>query len=206
MAATAVELNSGGLRLEGLLYGCGRETQPIVVVCHPHPLRGGDMHNNVVTTVALTLESMGVAALCFNFRGVGRSEGAHDGGAGEQGDVRAALEYARSLSDAGRVGLAGYSFGAGMAAAVVDGEVAALCLVSPPERSFAAATALWAYDGPVLLIAGDADHAVTPGALRRTAGALPQAQAVVVVGADHFWWGYEDRLEAAVREFFERLA
>src|SRR5438876_1190475 len=98
----------------------------IVVICHPHPQYGGDMENNVVVAIADGLVRDGIAALRFNFRGVGISEGTYDGGAGEQDDARAAIQYARSLVGISRVGLAGYSFGSGVAAAVAVESIAAL--------------------------------------------------------------------------------
>lgn len=65
----------------------------VAVVCHPHPLFGGTMHNKVVYHAAQTLRRYGLAVLRFNFRGVGLSEGAYDDGRGETADVRAALDY-----------------------------------------------------------------------------------------------------------------
>ena len=96
------------------------------------------MRNNVVAAAVSGLVERGIAAIRFNFRGVGRSGGAHTGGEGEQDDVRAVLAHTAALPDvdADRVGLAGYSFGAGMAAAVAaDGvtaaSIGALALIAP---------------------------------------------------------------------------
>ena len=107
---------AGGL--EGCLH-LPEDGRPIagVVVCHPHPLMGGDMHNNVVMGLCRELVGCGMAILRFNFRGVGASAGTHDQGRGEMEDAREALRYLVSLAeiDDRSIGLAGYSFGAGVA-------------------------------------------------------------------------------------------
>jgi alpha/beta superfamily hydrolase len=87
-----VTFPSGALTLEGTYYTAGdEEPRAGVVVCHPHPQYGGDMRNVVVSTVVRGALDAGLGALVFNFRGVGESEGAFDGGAGEREDVLAAL-------------------------------------------------------------------------------------------------------------------
>src|SRR6266540_978811 len=113
----AVTFPSGELSLEGLLHLPEQTPAPGIVVCHPHPMYGGDMHNNVVDAICDTAVAEGIAALRFNFRGAGASEGRYDNGVGEQDDVRAALTYLRGLPevDSARVALAGYSFGAAVA-------------------------------------------------------------------------------------------
>jgi alpha/beta superfamily hydrolase len=82
------------------------------VVCHPHPLGGGTMNNNVVYRLSRALVDAGVAVLRFNFRGVGASTGRHDGGAGEEDDARAALEVLAHHHPRLPLWMAGFSFGA----------------------------------------------------------------------------------------------
>src|SRR5215813_5622102 len=82
------------------------------IVCHPHPLFGGTMHNKVVYRIAQAFERRGYATLRFNFRGAGKSEGTHDEGRGEQDDLRAAIGFVTSKSDCRSLWLAGFSFGA----------------------------------------------------------------------------------------------
>ncbi|HJX69980.1 MAG TPA: hypothetical protein VJ441_02685, partial [Dehalococcoidia bacterium] len=91
----------------------GEPPFPAVAVCHPHPLYGGDMHNNIVLAICSALAEASIAAFRFNFRGVGRSQGAFAEGVGAQEDVKAALAFLTPSSkvDSQRVGLAGYSFG-----------------------------------------------------------------------------------------------
>jgi uncharacterized protein len=192
---------AAGLVLEGALAlppGARRG----VVVCHPHPLYGGDMDNPVVTTVAQACTGAGLAALRFNFRGVGGSGGAWDEGRGEQADVRAALSHLRGrLRAPARLALAGYSFGAAMSAAVAEaGEPpAGLALVAPPlaMRPWQPPSSL-VIDGPVLLTAGDGDQYCPVAALAALARALPTATLTVIDGTDHFFFTGLDRLAAAV--------
>src|SRR5438094_10611387 len=83
-----------------------------VVICHPHPLYGGDMDNPVVVRVQQVCADLGLATLRFNFRGVGGSSGTHGGGGAEQDDARAALDALSKATGARPLGIAGYSFGA----------------------------------------------------------------------------------------------
>src|SRR5688572_7322236 len=108
----AVNFPSSELSLEGMLQLPEETPAPGIVVCHPHPMYGGDMYNNVVEAICVTALENGIAGLRFNFRGASGSEGRYDNGIGEQDDVRAALAYVRGLPevDSDRVALAGYSF------------------------------------------------------------------------------------------------
>ena len=193
---------SGPLTLEGVLHVPASTPAAGVVVCHPHPQHGGDMDNNVVLAACEALAERGIAALRFNTRGTGRSEGEFDRGDGERDDVEAALDYLRSLPevDASRVGLCGYSFGAMIAAEVGSGELRALALVSPP---LAHGDLRVAWGCPALVIGGDYD-AVAPVDRLRVVGEQPGVELRIVEGADHSWWEYEDELGEALVEFFEQ--
>ena len=206
MIERAESIVSGGLVLEGVLtLPDGKGRHPGVVVCHPHPQYGGDMHNNVVQVLCAALQALEIATLRFNFRGVGASGGAHDGGHGEAEDARAAVRHLSALPELApaQVGLAGYSFGAGMALLAAAG-VRALGLVSPPLRMLEA-DRLAAFPGEVLVISGDADHVAPGEALAGLVeGARTGIKVHVVQGADHFWWGHERELTEAIGPFFRR--
>ena len=127
----AFTIESDGLLLEGALREGGSDL--LALVLHPHPQYGGDMHNHVVTAVCGALAESGATTLRFNFRGTGRNEGAFDSGRGEANDARAAVDALRALRPDGRLLLAGYSFGAMIAATVAtDVRPDALVLISPP--------------------------------------------------------------------------
>ncbi|MGH2585531.1 MAG: alpha/beta hydrolase [Dehalococcoidia bacterium] len=179
---------------------------PGVVVCHPHPQYGGDMNSNVVSALCQALVTRGIAALRFNFRGVGRSTGAYDDGRGEARDVATAIGVlaAREEINAERVGLVGYSFGAMMALAAADQRVQALGLVSPPLQGISRER-LAALSMPLLMVTGDADHICPEAAFRELAATLTgEVEAEVVPGADHFWWSHERDLDALAGPFFAR--
>lgn len=182
-----------------------------VVVCHPHPLYGGDMDSRVVTTIGETCaEDAGMAALRFNFRGVGGSGGDWDEGRGEQADVRAALGYLRARLPAGApLALAGYSFGAMMSAAVAAGgePLAGLALIAPPlaRRPWQPPAAL-AVHGPILLLSGGDDEHCPADALAALGRALPKSTVTVLDGVDHFFFTGLERLAEAVKRWAEAVS
>lgn len=107
------------------------------VVCHPHPLYGGTLHNKVTHRVASVLHGLGAAVLRFNFRGVGKSAGTHDRGVGELEDARVALDYLRERYPSARRWAAGFSFGSWVASrlAASEPEIERLILIAPPVHT-----------------------------------------------------------------------
>uniref|UniRef100_A0A7V4G7Z3 Alpha/beta fold hydrolase n=1 Tax=Desulfobacca acetoxidans TaxID=60893 RepID=A0A7V4G7Z3_9BACT len=186
-------LEAGGVSLEARFRpGAGPGG---AVITHPHPLYGGSMDNNVVWAAAQALGERGYSTLCFNFRGVGRSTGAYGGGVEEVQDVAAALDFLRSRI-AGPLLLAGYSFGAAVAARGLGEGLAAdgAVLISPPIAFMDLA---FLPDTPhlSLVVVGDRD-ALCPlaelEALFRKR--QPPVAIKVVPGADHFYLGKEGEL------------
>ncbi|MBF6559908.1 MAG: dienelactone hydrolase family protein [Candidatus Binataceae bacterium] len=201
---------SGALTLEGLI--ARPDSLKSVrggVVCHPHPLYGGSMYNNVVDAILDAMWRQGWATLRFNFRGVGESEGEHDGGAGEAADAAAALEFLQAQPGVLSTGavLAGYSFGsvAAMTAASAKAAPGALVLVALPLK-MVDARALQHFAGPIVLAAGDQDmYCPAPQleALHQDLGA--RAQRAIVPGADHFFGGCEPELADALAAMFKSI-
>jgi alpha/beta superfamily hydrolase len=170
------------------------------VLCHPHPLYGGDMDNPVVIRAAEVAQAAGYTTLRFNFRGAGGSEGVHDKGRGEQEDVRAAMTALESRLPAGsRVGVIGYSFGAAMAARATRPSTpeAPLGLIAPPLGMYDL-DFLQASPGRLLLVAGSADSYCPVEALHRLA-TMTSAEERVIDGADHFFFGKLYPLGEAIR-------
>jgi uncharacterized protein len=198
---------AGGVRLEGQL-GLIQGGRPGLVLCHPHPLYGGDMDNPVVVRAAEVAREEGVGTLRFNFRGVGGSTGVHAHGEGEEEDLRATMAVLRShLPGEGPFGLLGYSFGAWIAASVAGAEptLAALGLIAPPLAMYDFG-ALSAAGPDVLLVAGTRDAYCPIPALEELASRAGAARAVIVEGADHFFFGKLFPLGEAVREWTRRWA
>ena len=164
------------------------------VICHPHPLYGGDMDNPVVIRLAEVFGELGLATLRFNFRGVGKSAGAHGHGVDEQHDVEAAHARIATLVGAGRpLVLAGYSFGAAAVAEVAARhlELAGVVLVAPPlarvdPKHFAG---LAPFGERLLVVAGSADEICPADALARLRECTPSATVHVVEAANHFFFG-----------------
>jgi len=194
-----------GLQLEGLLTQ-GEPGRGGVILCHPHPLYGGDMHNNVVGTLQAALVQEGFSTLRFNFRGVGRSEGGYADGVGEEADVRGAVRFVIEQED-GPLFFVGYSFGAavGTKAVVADGRVRALVCVSPPIAMYDFSY-LTDDRRPKLLVAGDQDFVCPVKPLEELFGSLPQPRSIhIIPGADHFLWRMEDRAADYVIDFLQGL-
>lgn len=115
----------------------GEKRSAIGIVCHPHPLFGGTMHNKVVTTLAKTFQHLGLNTVRFNFRGVGRSEGEFAHGHGELDDLLAVIEWMQQEHPKSDIWLAGFSFGAYVAAkAAVALPIQKLVTVAPPVQHF----------------------------------------------------------------------
>jgi alpha/beta superfamily hydrolase len=177
----------------------------VAVVCHPHPLYGGSMHNKVVHRAAAVLHALGAAVLRFNFRGVGRSEGAYDRGAGELEDARAALAFLRARHPGTRAWLAGFSFGSWVAArlAAEDAGIERLVLIAPPVATVSF-DVLRTLATPKLVIQGDADDTCPPYQLHpQFTGWADPKTLVGVPGATHF---FDRQLSALGHVLEEHLA
>jgi alpha/beta superfamily hydrolase len=179
---------------------------PAVIVCHPHPLYGGDMSNNIVFAICQALTQQSIAAFRFNFRGVRKSGGTFGGGTAEQEDVRAALAFVLSTPniDPKRIGLAGYSFGTSVIVpvAVQDEQVKLLALVSP-ALSDSGWEQLKVYAKPKFLIVGDNDFVLPQREFwQRVKNISEPKQCQIITGADHFWAGFEEEVAQKVTQFF----
>ena len=160
----------------------------IAVICHPHPLHGGTMHNKVVTILERSLRELGLRTLRFNFRGVGNSEGEFDNGRGESQDLLTIVEWVQRVCPGDALWLAGFSFGSYVAARVAQ---------STPVRqliSIAPAVENYAFDGmnragcPWLVIQGEDDEVVSPDAVYAWAESMGEAvQLIRMPGTGHFF-------------------
>jgi uncharacterized protein len=209
MKRSEVTIPCGTLSLEGVLEmpeGRGAAV-PAAVVCHPHPLYGGNMHNNVVKALRRGFLDQGFACLRFNFRGTGQSWGTHGNGLDEVDDVLAAVDFIslREEVGTGPVVLAGYSFGCwvGLKAAARDTRVSALVGISPPldmyDFSF-----LTEETRPKLLVSGDRDFVCSTERFEELTRHVPEPKRVVLLpNTDHFHMGGEDILVRELRSFLE---
>jgi uncharacterized protein len=197
--ARPIRFLSENLWLQGVLEDNG--ARRAMVITHPHPLYGGDMHNPVVLAIAAAGRKKGVTVLRFNFRGVGDSQGAYTDGVGEQQDLLAALGYLRTAGFAADL-IAGYSFGSWVnaRAAVETGVDASQIMVSPPVAvmDFGALAVL---PGLQLVVTGARDAIAPPDRVSALAKRLnPAARVAVIPRADHFYNGTISHLETALAD------
>jgi alpha/beta superfamily hydrolase len=185
----------GDAHLAGLL--ARRDPTRALLVCHPHPLYGGTMHNAMVLSLCRAAAARGCSTLRFHFRGIEGSTGAFDGGVGEIDDAVGALALLRRELPGAAVDLVGYSFGAyvGLAASVRDGAVRARALLAPAPGVFDhLADAVWpggfarrpAAQSPTTVLVGTRDAFCTPEEAQQLAAAL-EARVVVLAEADHYF-------------------
>jgi uncharacterized protein len=189
-------------RLEALLWTPVSDAAPVLaaLVCHPHPLYGGTLHNKVVYQVAKSLDALGVPVLRFNFRGAGRSEGAHDRGRGEAGDVQAALDFLSAEFPGVSVLLAGFSFGAwvGLRVGCADQRVAELMGLGTPVNN-SDFNYLQSCTKPKLFIQGSKDEHGDIRKLEKLVALLPgENHLVTIAGAEHFFVGKLDQVNHAI--------
>jgi len=212
-AASAIRslfLDGPAGRIEALLNSGAETTTPAALVCHPHPMFGGTLHNKVVFHAMKALNGFGFPVLRFNFRGTGLSQGEHNHGRGETEDVRAALdwldrEFHRPLI------FAGFSFGAavGLRAACPDERVKAVIGLGLPvapvdERSYEL-DLLQSCSKPKLFVSGSRDQFGPRSQLEELVNALPEPRKLVIIeDADHFFKGrlreMRETIEAWIKE------
>jgi hypothetical protein len=179
------------------------DVRAIAVLAHPLPTAGGTMHSKTVFHVAKSLARIGCPVVRFNFRGVGRSEGAFDDGPGELDDFRAALDFMRArYPNVKEVWAAGVSFGGWVALAggAADSRVTALLGVAVPitRRDCEAVVAA---GKPVFLIHGERDELIPLREVRKFYARLPEPKELVVIdAADHLFDGKLSELGEAVED------
>jgi alpha/beta superfamily hydrolase len=170
------------------------------VVCHPHPLFGGTMHNKTVFRLAGALNAVGMPTLRFNFRGVGESTGSHDEGRGEQDDVRAALDALEERFPGAALCVAGFSFGAwvGLRVGCAEARVSQVVGAGVPTSSFGA-EALAGCAKPKLIVQGALDQYGPLDEMQHWFAALRQPKLLEVIpNADHYFTDHLDEMFAAV--------
>jgi alpha/beta superfamily hydrolase len=189
-------------RIEAILKQPAAHVTRAAIVCHPHPLFGGTMHNKVVFRIARGFEDAGFAVLRFNFRGAGRSEGQHDHGRGEQEDLRAAIKFVEDKYSNAEVWLAGFSFGAAvmLRAAVCDDHVRAFIAAGVPVSKYDFSE-IARCNKPKLFVQGSLDEIGSTMDLEKLFEALDEPKQLKIIdGADHFFEGHLTELAQAVSD------
>ena len=208
MRQKAVTFQTHGLNFEGVVAEPDDPAGPVagVLICHPGPLNGGNMDNNVVVAVSFALAEQGFVTMRFNFRGVGNSEGEHSRGELEYQEAVAAMEFLKAWPgvDGTRLGLAGYSFGNGVILRSPD-------LQQLPQVFAFISPSLQALQGsclkedarPKFLITGEMDRLAPSPECQPTLDSFAHPFDYHVIDrADHFWVGQEPEMSGKVTEFF----
>ena len=190
-------------RIEGIIKEPAGPITRAAIVCHPHPLFGGTMHNKVVFRIARAFQDAGFVVLRFNFRGAGRSEGEHDNGVGEEEDLRAAIAFIEERYPGVEIWLAGFSFGSSvmLRAAACDERVRALVAVGVPVSKYDF-TGIAQCHKPKLFVQGSLDEFGSPEDLERLFATLDEPKELKIIqGADHFFEGHLTELQNAISSF-----
>jgi alpha/beta superfamily hydrolase len=202
-------------RLEALLNAGSEDATHAAIVCHPHPLFGGTLHNKVVFHTMKALNSFGFPVLRFNFRGAGLSAGEHDHGQGEVEDVRIALDWLDAEFHLPII-FAGFSFGAavGLRAACSDSRVKAVIGVGVPAIPVAADSETprtYTFEflsdcvKPKLFVSGARDQFGPLPKLEALVASVPEPKKLVVIeGADHFFEGRLREMRDTVEEWVRK--
>jgi alpha/beta superfamily hydrolase len=181
----------------GTLRGAG-------VVCHPHPLQGATMHTKAVFRGAQALSDVKIAALRFNFRGVGTSTGGFDQGVGEKDDVLAALDWLEERHPGMPLVAGGFSFGSivALSAAADDPRVVALFGLGLPVRMYDYGF-LADVRKPILVVQGEEDEFGSGPEVEPVVAALGSHVTLArIAGADHYFNGHIDEMKAVLSEHF----
>ena len=200
-----VDLYGSAGRLEAL-YRELQDPAGAAVICHPHPLGGGTLHNKVVFRAARGLENANVATLRFNFRGVGASGGKHEEGEGEQDDVLAAIDWIRKRHPGKKLIAGGFSFGAWVAtrAACELADIDALFLIGTPVDKYDFGY-LRNCEKPMLFLHGTQDEYGNVAKLDKLVESIRSAESVVVTGADHFFTKQLEAVDETMRSWASEI-
>jgi alpha/beta superfamily hydrolase len=205
MEEERISFEATGARIEGRLSLDKRLPKGSIIVCHPHPLFGGDMDNTVVTAIARIAAMWDFTSLRFNFRGVGESTGTFGGGISEQIDVKGAIDFLEEKRRPPLILLAGYSFGAiaGLPVGGDDERVRGLIGVAPPLEMFDFGF-LRDCPKPKLFVCGDRDAICPPSKMEEFFETLVDPKWLrVFPGIDHFSYDMKGMLERAIGGFLE---
>ena len=209
-----VMFNGPDGRLEARYHHARARGAPIALILHPHPLHGGTMNNRISYTLYEAFRGLGFSVLRFNFRGVGKSQGRYDGGAGELNDACGALDFLQTINpEPSSLWVAGYSFGAwiGMQLLMRRPEVGGFVSIAPPANLHDF-TFLAPCPSSGLIVHGDADKVVPLKDVQLLVDKLKTQKGIkidqsILPGANHFFENNVDELIRICSDYVDmRLA
>ncbi len=199
LAEEKIFIENGKLIIEALRH---KSASPKgVIICHPHPLMGGSMYNNVVEAVVRAFAAEDFTTIRFNFRGVGASTGSYDEGRGEAQDIISIYEYLKK-EGLSQICFAGYSFGAWVGAKLLEEQENIffyVAFISPPNNKYIF-NINKLRNVINLIICGNTDNYCQIDSIKNQ---LKDARTIVEIisGADHFYWGKEQEIEKILRKY-----
>ena len=197
-------------RIEGRYHPARQKNAPIAIVLHPHPQFGGTMHHQIVYHLYYAFVHRNFSVLRFNFRGVGRSQGAFDHGSGELSDAASALDWAQTINiEARSCWIAGFSFGAwiGMQLLMRRPEIRGFISIAPPANMYD-----FSFLAPCpasgIIVQGEGDEVVTPNAVQKLVDKLRTQKHITIhhstiPAANHFFVNEMPQLMKAVDEYLD---
>jgi len=193
-------------RIEAIIKESENPVACCAIVCHPHPLYGGTMHNKVVFRIARAFQDAGFSVLRFNFRGTGLSEGKYDDGVGEQDDLRAAVRFMGEKHPNAALWIAGFSFGAAvmLRALECDEPLQAFVGAGVPFSKYDF-TKITHCNKPKLFVQGERDEFGSPEELKRWVDTFDEPKELTIIpAADHFFDGHLSELQQCISDFIAR--
>lgn len=202
-------INNDDIKLETEFFQSRSYQSLVVLVTHPHPQFGGNMHNNVVSAVFNMFKNKDISCLRFNFRAVGRSTGTHSSGRGELSDIKTCIDFLINNKNIERIFICGYSYGAAIGCSVVN--------YSEKIIGYASISFPWDFmgtkykklsqtDKPKLFIQGDRDDIANFNKFQDHYDFYNDPkESSIINGADHFYWGYEEQAADEVFRFLSSL-
>ncbi|MFM2045385.1 MAG: hypothetical protein RLY86_3961 [Pseudomonadota bacterium] len=206
-----VIINGPAGRIEGRYSHAKQPNAPVALLLHPHPQHGGTMNNRIVYTLFHAFSKRGFSALRFNFRGVGRSQGAYDRGEGELSDAASALDWLQTYNpNASACWIGGFSFGAwiGMQLLMRRPEIDGFLSIAPPANIFD-----FSFLAPCpasgLIIHGERDETVPEPSVARLVNKLSSQKDIridyrKVPGANHYFHQMSDELGVIVDDYLDK--
>ena len=197
------------IKLEAEVYESISKKEIFILLCHPDPRMGGNFHNNVISGIFKNLISKDISCLRFNFRGVGKSTGSFSNGEGELSDVKACIDFIIENKVARKIFLVGYSFGAltGCAAINYNEKIIGYVAISLPFKHYDRKYEILSQtDKLKLFVQGDDDSFVPLSNFNKYYATYQEPKnSVIIKGADHFYWGFEEIISNEIIKFLIRL-
>ena len=203
-------IKNNEIELESEYFGSKNNINiPVVLICHPHPQYGGNMYNNVVSSVFNKIINNEISCLRFNFRGVGKSTGNHSGGPGELSDVKACIDFLTNKKNYERIIICGYSYGAAIGCSAINYSEKIIGYISisfPWDFMGAKYRELSQSNKPKLFIQGNQDTVAVYERFEENFNFyLDPKIGKIIEGADHFYMGYELQVADETLKFYNSI-